>query len=184
MSSLELCAEPKAPFSKADSLRMVLVDELPGLRAHALKLCRTRRKADDLVHDTVERALRFEHTYEPGTNARAWLHQILFSVFVTSCRRLRRERVALELLGQDPCAWTRPESEQPRVTLSAPLRRAMSRLPESYRAVLELVDVQDNSYKEAATMLDIPVGTVMSRLFRGRKQLAAALELAPQANAA
>ena len=65
---------------------------LPSLHARALKLCLNATEAQDLVQDTVERALRFESSYQPGTNLRAWAQQVLFSVFVTRCRKNRRER--------------------------------------------------------------------------------------------
>ena len=64
--------------------------------------------ADDIVQDTIERALKFSAQYERGTNLRAWVYQILFSVFVTRYRRTRREKNALRVLGSDPCAWTLP----------------------------------------------------------------------------
>ena len=82
---------------------------VPDLRIRALRLARDRATADDLVQDTIERALRFADQYERGTNLRAWMQQILFSVFVTRYRRSRRERDAVKRLTADPCAWTHPE---------------------------------------------------------------------------
>jgi RNA polymerase sigma-70 factor, ECF subfamily len=156
-------------------LRHALVSELPSLRAHALRLCRNPVQADDLVHDSVERALRFSRTYEPGTNPRAWLHQILFSVFITSRRRGARERHALLQLETDPCAWTRPDQPAHSPHLGKRVDSAIEALPPPYRSVLRLVDLEERSYRDAASALGVPVGTVMSRLFRGRRLLAACL---------
>ena len=77
-----------------------LVELIPELRARAMRLCSDRAAAEDIVQDTVERAIRFEDQYQRGTNLRAWAFQILFSVFVTRWRRRRRERNALENLAQ------------------------------------------------------------------------------------
>jgi RNA polymerase sigma-70 factor (ECF subfamily) len=149
---------------------------LPELRARALRLCRDPAAADDVVQDTLERALRFGHQYERGTNLGAWANQILFSVFVTRWRRRRRERRALEQLGRDPCAWTMPSGfaspDGGRGAMSRATRRSLDALPEGFRAVVELVDLEDRSYRDAARELGVPVGTVMSRLHRGRKLLA------------
>jgi RNA polymerase sigma-70 factor (ECF subfamily) len=150
------------------------------LSARALKLCLNKAEAHDLVQDTVERALRFEHSFERGTNARAWLMQVLFSVFVTRCRRSRRERRALQSLVSDPCAWTRPEQAPSMQRLSPKVESAISELPEQFAAVVRLVDIDERSYKDAADLLGVPVGTVMSRLFRGRRLLAARLGEAPE----
>jgi RNA polymerase sigma-70 factor (ECF subfamily) len=164
--------EPSTAF--ATELRLAIATHTGGLRTHARRLCSTHGEAEDVLHDTIERALRFEDTYEPGTNVRAWLHQILFSVFVSRCRKQRREREALERLQADPCAWVRAEPAAQQ-SLGASVQRALAELPDPYRAVVELVDLRDSSYKDAAEKLNVPVGTVMSRLFRARRLLATAL---------
>src|SRR5262245_54204870 len=91
-------------------LKLGLVRLVPELRARAMRLSGNPATADDIVQDSIERALRFADQYERGTNLRAWAHQILFSVFVTRYRRERREKNALKALSSDPCAWTLPES--------------------------------------------------------------------------
>lgn len=152
---------------------------VPELRGRAQRLCRSDALAEDLVQDTVERALRFSQQYAAGTNLRAWVHQILFSVFISRCRRLRRERNALQILTADPCAWTVPErvaSPEIAVPLSAPLRSKLDALPSSFRTVLELVDLGDLTYREASEHLGVPLGTVMSRLHRGRRMLASQMQ--------
>jgi RNA polymerase sigma-70 factor (ECF subfamily) len=150
---------------------------VPDLRARAIRLCHDGAAADDIVQDTVERALRFDHQYERGTNLRAWAFQILFSVFVSGWRRRRRERKAVARLAGDPHAWTAPaplaRPDQGPGSLTRSTRRQLDALPEGFRAVMVLVDLEERSYRDAARELGVPVGTVMSRLHRGRKLLAA-----------
>ncbi len=152
----------------------VLVHLLPELRGRALRLCGNAATADDLVQDTIERALRFRAQYEMGTNLRAWAYQILFSVFVTRYRRCRREKNALRDLTIDPNAWTRPARDlsPSDYGLTRTTRSKLDAMPDTFRTVIELVDLEERSYREAADRLKIPVGTVMSRLHRGRKLLA------------
>jgi RNA polymerase sigma-70 factor (ECF subfamily) len=175
------CRFPPKPAILAHDLRTMkagLTQLLPDLRGRAMRLCSDRSQADDLVQDTVERALRFAAQYEHGTNLRAWAYQILFSVFVTRYRRQRRERKAMRWLATDPCAWTQPSrfpAPDACGRLTPATERAMSTLPAGFRSVLELVDLGHHSYREAASELGLPVGTVMSRLHRGRKLLASRL---------
>lgn len=155
--------------------RRDLLRHLPALFAHARRLARDPTDSEDLVQATVVRALSFAATFTPGTNLRAWLHQVLDSVFLSGCRRRTRERRALSALESDPCAWVRPESVAPMLALSPPVEAALSRLPPCFAEVVRLVDVEDVSYRDAALRLDVPLGTVMSRLHRGRRSLAQAL---------
>ena len=162
-----------------ESFERGLVELLPELRGRACRLAGDPTTADDVVQDTFERALKFERQYERGTNLRAWVYQILFSVFITRYRRSRRDRNALRALAADPCAWTMPERfTQPdaAVSLTRTTQRTLQALPESFRSVLELVDLAELTYREAAGELGVPVGTVMSRLHRGRKLLASQLQ--------
>ncbi len=157
------------------SLQAGLVGMMPELRGRALRLAQSSATADDLVQDTIERALKFEGQYERGTNLRAWVQQILFSVFVTRYRRARRERNALRTLSVDPCAWTTPERFAPPdacAPLTPSTKERLDALPPGFRSVVTLVDLEQRSYREAASELGLPVGTVMSRLHRGRKMLA------------
>jgi RNA polymerase sigma-70 factor (ECF subfamily) len=136
-------------------------------------MARSAQVAEDLVQDTIERALRFETTYQPGTNVRAWANQILFSVFMTRCRRGRRERNALDVLSNDPCAWTIPERQQTEMQkLSPPVEKALKSLPAGFRKTVVLIDIEEMPYKAAARRMRVPVGTVMSRLHRARRMLA------------
>jgi len=156
----------------ADELRDGLVKLQPELFGRALRLTGSREQAEDLVQDTVERAIRFRDQYKADTNLRAWVHQILFSQFASRCRRRRVERNALAILASDPCAWTAPDHAPAMVDLSPPVRRALEELPASFRKAVVLVDIEEMSYKAAAKKLRVPIGTVMSRLHRGRRVLA------------
>ncbi|HYQ45889.1 MAG TPA: RNA polymerase sigma factor [Polyangiaceae bacterium] len=168
----------------AEELQTKLPELLPGLNARALALCKRPSEASDLVQDTLLRALCFESGYERDSNLRGWLQQILFSVFITRCRKSARERRALNNLAGDPCAWTQPEAPPVvRQSLTRPVSRALDALPTQFSAVVRLVDLEERSYKDAAVQLSVPVGTVMSRLFRGRRLLAEALA-EPRAQAA
>jgi RNA polymerase sigma-70 factor (ECF subfamily) len=180
--ALALTPTPKprrSPIVARDTreLHAGLVAIIPELRARAMRLCGERAAADDIVQDAVERALRFADQYQRGTNLRAWAFQILFSVFVTRWRRRRRERNALENLASDPCAWTVPTGftspdRGPGAITSSTLRK-LDALPDGFRAVLVMVDIEQRTYRDAALELGVPVGTVMSRLHRARKLLAA-----------
>jgi RNA polymerase sigma-70 factor (ECF subfamily) len=177
---------PRCPRAAAEpaSVALALVALVPELRGRACRLSGDPTTAEDIVQDTVERALRFAGQYERGSNLRAWVYQILFSVFVTRYRRARREKTALRALSLDPCAWTMPERFAPPssgVSLTPTTRQKLDALPETFRSVLTLVDLDELTYREAATELGVPVGTVMSRLHRGRKLLASQMGEPPLA---
>jgi len=156
----------------AMTLRLEIEPELPRLRALARRLCRNDVDASDLVQDTVVRALAFEGSFLVGTNLRAWLQQILRSVLASRYRRSCRERRALDRLAHDPCAWTRRDAPPAMSSLTSHAKVALSTLPETFRNVVELVDLAGYEYRDAAQALDVPVGTVMSRLHRARRALA------------
>jgi RNA polymerase sigma-70 factor (ECF subfamily) len=161
-----------------------IAEVLPSLRARATRLTRSRVEADDLLQDTVLRALRFESTFEYGTNLRAWMHQILESVFISGCRRRTRERSALGRFARDPTLSSVNSPEPVLRLVSDRVDVALRSLPEKFREVVELVDLGDHTYREAADELGVPVGTVMSRLFRARRLLALALAPAAEMPAA
>jgi len=175
--SRNFVSRPSSPprGETGSELRRSLVGMRSELHARALRMGRSSAFAEDLVQDTIERAMKFESHYIPGTNVRAWVFQILFSVFITRCRRARREKNALAWLSTDPNAWTVPEKAAPMQTLSPALEVALKELPDSFRRAVELVDLGEMSYRDAADKMGVPVGTVMSRLHRGRKLLASAL---------
>jgi RNA polymerase sigma-70 factor (ECF subfamily) len=150
----------------------LLEAHIPGLRRYAYALLRgDRERADDLVQDVLERALSCWHQRRPDGDLRGWLYTILYHRFVTDRRRQRRDlghRSSIEILeaGQ-PCV----EGGQEGALVRRDLLRGFAELPEEQRAVLLLVAVEDFSYREAAGVLGLPIGTVMSRLSRGREHL-------------
>lgn len=161
--------------SEAAWLSKALVGMHRELFSHAFRLTRSAPLAEDLVQDTVERALRFESHFERGTNLRAWVHQIMANLFFSKCRQQRRESRALQVLSTDPCAWTRKRPQELVPDLSHATRQAIDALPSQFQTTVVLVDLMDYSYRAAADQLGVPLGTVMSRLHRGRRLLADAL---------
>jgi len=165
------------PMRANSELEAGLVGLVPEVRAHAMRLVGDATAANDIAQDAIERALRFADRYDQGTNLRAWVFRIAFNVFVTHWRRRRRERRALQHLATDPCAWTAPTSFGPpdagEGALLRSTRAKLEALAPPFRAVIVLVDLERRSYEETAGVLGVPVGTVMSRLHRARKRLAA-----------
>ncbi len=180
-SAVELLTQAAAAPrpNKASEVRRGLAAMRPKLYARALRMARCPNRADDIVQETMVRALRFEHQYRAGTNLSAWLGQVLMSVFLTQCRRKKRERRALDNILHDPCAWHKRDTPAMMNSLSRRPAQALASLPDSYRGAVKLVDLQGLSYRDAAAQLNVPVGTVMSRLHRGRKMLAAKLQDPP-----
>jgi RNA polymerase sigma-70 factor, ECF subfamily len=175
-------AVDRVQTAEIGEVRQKLSELLPQLRLRALKLSRDRDLAEDLLQETALRALSFEASYKRDTNLKAWLYQILVSVFVTRCRRRRRSSRFIQEHAADPNLWcgTR-EPNRPNEGLSPPVERAIQALPQHFGQVVVLVDLQDMSYGEAAAELGVPIGTVMSRLHRGRRLLAGQLGTDKQA---
>jgi RNA polymerase sigma-70 factor (ECF subfamily) len=166
---------PPGSGSRDSELRTRVAALLPALSSRALHLSRSRAEAEDLVQETVLRALRFESSFESGTNLRAWMNQILHSVFISRCRRRTRERRALGRFAGDPTLSPGSAPAPVLASVSDFMHSALHTLPPKFLCVVELVDLHDHSYREAADALGIPVGTVMSRLFRARRLLETAL---------
>jgi len=150
----------------------LLEAHIPGLRRYAYALLRGDREgADDLVQDVLERALSCWHQRRPDGDLRGWLYTILYHRFVTDRRRQRRDlghRSSMEILeAEQPCV----EGGQEGALAHRDLLRGFAELPEEQRAALLLVAVEDFTYREAARILAVPIGTVMSRLSRGREHL-------------
>lgn len=164
-------------YASQQDVRASIGETLPALHRRARYLARSRADADDLVADTVERALRFASSFQLGTNLRAWLMQIMYTVFASRCRRARREKVAQTLLSDEPNGWTQASTEAPdsRTVLKG-LVDKLKTLPEPYAEVLWLVDYHEYPYSEAASLLGVPLGTVMSRLHRARRLMRTALD--------
>ncbi len=156
-------------------LRRRLPDLLPRLRIRARRLCSRESDALDLVQDTAARALAYEARFEPGSNLYAWLERMLVNLFVSRYRKSSRERRALTGLADDPCSWLHKDSPPAMATLGPQAAGVLSELSEPFRRVVELVDLSEFSYEDAANTLGVPIGTVMSRLHRARRLLAGRL---------
>ena len=154
-----------------------ILAEIPRLRRYARALLGDRAAADDLVQDTLERAWRRLAQWRAGSDLRAWLFSIMHNLRVDQLRRPTLPTHALD----DDCdeAPTRPtQSDQLEL---ADLEAALRQLPDEQRAVLLLVALEEMSYAEVAAALEIPLGTVMSRLSRGRERLRLIMEGRPSA---
>ncbi|MBI5070830.1 MAG: sigma-70 family RNA polymerase sigma factor [Deltaproteobacteria bacterium] len=160
----------------------LLEGQLDALYAAAMRLTRNARDAEDLVQDAVLRAYRFFDRFERGTHFRAWIFRILTNTFINRYRRSVKERtlvdgperesVTEQLVSRDAADQAGdPERHFFGRLVSDDVVRAVDALPIDFRMVVILADLQEFSYKEIADILDIPVGTVMSRLFRGRRLL-------------
>lgn len=143
----------------------------------ALSLTRDEADADDVVQDTFLRAYRSWHTYLPGSDCRRWLFTICRNVFLRSRERARptveldSSEVDAIAVGAVYSAAVRDGFEDvfARVDLAPAISAALARVPEPFRSTLIIVDVEDQSYEAAAELLGVPIGTVRSRLFRGRR---------------
>jgi RNA polymerase sigma-70 factor (ECF subfamily) len=145
---------------------------VPELSRTALRLARGTALADDLVQETLTRAWQSRSSFRPGTNARAWTHRILFNTYINHYRKKKRERQALEQIRGLAHKSVRSVHEG----FGDEVVAALGALQPEFREAVELVDLGELSYQDAAARLECPVGTVMSRLHRGRKRLRSALE--------
>jgi len=149
---------------------------LDRLYAGALRLTRNEADAEDLVQDTYLRAFRSAGQYEPGTNLRGWLFTILHNTFLNQRRDRSRDPVDAnsDVVEQAPNAVEgagNPEELLLRSTMDTELRSALDSLPEAFREAVWLRDVEQFSYEEIAGIVGVPIGTVMSRISRGRRAL-------------
>jgi RNA polymerase sigma-70 factor (ECF subfamily) len=167
------------------SFEREVIPHLDSIYSMALRLARNPEDANDLLQETVLRAYRFFHQFTPGTNSRAWVLTILFNNFRNGYRKSGREQVspseaefterleaqsmAADQARSDPEALAFANVMEPEVTA------ALDSLPDEFRVALLLVDVQELSYQEVSGVLAVPVGTVKSRVSRGRSLLREAL---------
>jgi RNA polymerase sigma-70 factor, ECF subfamily len=169
----------KKPAGEFEEAALVHLDALFGA---ALRLTRDPSEAQDLVQDALVRAYRFQHHFEPGTNLKAWLLRILTNTFINHYRRSARERRVLDNDDSSPVgdgvmsrAAMRGLTDATSVAQEGLLRNeifaALDSLPEDYRIMIVLADIEELSYKEIAEAVDVPIGTVMSRLHRARKMM-------------
>ena len=168
------------------SVRDELMEHVPRLRRYARALINNRDLADDLVQDTLERALRHTEQFQAGTDLRAWLFTIMHNVFANQARRASVRAVHISVDdedGIDESAFS-VAGKQTQSLEMRDLDYALQRLPVDQRQVVLLVGLEELSYAEVALALDIPLGTVMSRLSRGRERLRALMAGAPANGAA
>ena len=143
--------------------------EIPRLRRYARALTRDIVTADDLVQECLTRALSKLHLWEQGTDLRAWLFTILHNQHINHVRRTAREGTAVGLSEREPLLARAPQQG---IWLELrDLERALAKLPRTQRSVILLVGLEGMSYGEVATVLDVPIGTIRSRLSRGREAL-------------
>lgn len=161
--------------SAADRFQELAIPLLPSLYNHACWLMRDATEAEDLVQETLAKALRAFDTFELGTNFKAWIFRILRNTFLTSRTALASNRtIFLEDYSEaaeiaDP--GSTPESHAIRLGNHAAVRKALEELPPQLREVILLCDLEELKYREIAGILDVPIGTVMSRLARARQAL-------------
>jgi RNA polymerase sigma-70 factor, ECF subfamily len=171
---------------RADFERQAL-PHLDSLFGAAYRLTRNPRDAEDLVQDSLLRAYRFWDSFQQDSNCKAWLLRIVTNTFINEYQRRKRSREILDAASAEQEATDgvlvhaaahdkqSPERALVEASVSDDVQRALEQLPDDFRTAVILCDMQGLSYKEIAEIMECPVGTVMSRLFRGRKLLAAAL---------
>jgi RNA polymerase sigma-70 factor, ECF subfamily len=156
----------------ADGLTRALLAQLPGLRRYAAALAGNAADADDLVQDCIERALARQDTLREPESLGRWLKVILHNLYFTALRRRAAPSVPIEDFAEDVALSVPPEDRD----RMRDLVRAMDALSPEHRQILLLISLEGMSYREIAETLDIPIGTVMSRLARARERLRSALE--------
>lgn len=167
--------------SDAEQFAQAALSHLDSLYGTALRLTRRAADAEDLVQDTYLKAFRASHQFERGTNLKAWLFTILHNTFRNMRRHDGRNPVDVDSEAVDRAAGDldgvqSPEQILARATLDADLQAALDALPDAFREAVWLRDVEELSYADMANVLGIPIGTVMSRISRGRRALFEALQ--------
>ena len=175
----------KAKRSEFERTALVHLDAMYGA---AYRLTRNPRDAEDLVQDSLVRAYRFWDSFQQDSNCKAWLLRIVTNTFINEYQRRKRSREVLDAATAEQDATdgvlvqtsardkVSPDQAMLSASVSDDVQRALEQLPDDFRTAVILCDMQGLSYKEIADIMETPVGTVMSRLFRGRKLLAAALK--------
>lgn len=156
--------------------------QINGLYSLALRMTRNQLDAEDLVQDTALKAFRYFDKFDRGTNFRAWIYRILTNNFINTYRKNKKEpnktdidAVSFKIEEQGTSFWDRLDDRSEGYDYSDlfddDINAAIDKLPDEYKLVVLLSDVEDMSYKEISVVIEHPIGTVMSRLHRGRKML-------------
>jgi RNA polymerase sigma-70 factor (ECF subfamily) len=161
-----------------------MLPHLDALYNFAIRLSADPTDAEDLVQDTIVKAYRFFSSYERGTNAKAWLFRILKNSYINNYRKVSKQPYQVdydeissyyETVRSDRSDTTDMEQIIYREMLDDEVTRALNKLPEDFRTVVLLCDIEGFTYEEIANMLDVPIGTIRSRLHRGRNLLRSSL---------
>lgn len=184
MATSGLALQRESTAEERERFEGLVGEHLDGLFGASLRLTRNRTRAEDLVQEMFLRAWRSFHTFRPGTNVRAWLYRILMNAYIDGYRKREREPEVVDQEDVDEFyLYSRvhesedfrragnPEEALMSKLLDADVKAALDSLPASFRDAVILADIEGFSYKEIAGILGIPIGTVMSRLHRGRRQL-------------
>jgi RNA polymerase sigma-70 factor (ECF subfamily) len=174
--------ERRTAGEKLHEFEEVALSHTDELYCAALRYTKNERDAEDLVQETMLKAYSFFDRFKKDTNCRAWLFKILTNTFINQYRRRTKERQILgeehvQTVRENFCArdstafYRNPEQGLSSRLMSDEVKDALSALPSEFRSVVILADLLGFAYKDVAHVLDCPVGTVMSRLFRGRKQM-------------
>ncbi len=176
------------PRGKQAEFEAVVLEHFHTLYSTALRLTRNPSEAQDLVQETLLKAYRFFDRFEPGTNVKAWLFTILRNTYINTYRKTVRQQEQVDFERIEPFyadtandpewEWTDQEALEAmlRYLVQDDVKRALDALPEVYRIVVLLADLAELPYKDIAAIIGCPEGTVMSRLFRGRRLLRKSLQ--------
>lgn len=180
--------KPWEPTSQQAEFEAVVLEHFHTLYNTALRLTRNTSEAQDLVQETLLKAYRFFDRFEPGTNIKAWLFTILRNTYINTYRKTMRQQDQVDferiepfyadMVNEPGWEWADQEGLEAmlRYLVQDDVKRALDALPEVYRIVVLLADLAELSYKDIATIVGCPEGTVMSRLFRGRRLLRKSLQ--------
>lgn len=179
---LSLAAGDGLSVPSVDSFEVEMLGHLDTLYGVSCRMTRSTAEAEDLVQDTVVKAMRAKDQFQPGTNLKAWLLRILTNTFINRYRRGGLERDLFDGPDADSLtdgwigantmrAMRDPETQALSPLVEAEVQRALDELPDEFRLAVVLSDVEELSYKEIADAMGCPIGTVMSRLHRGRRML-------------